>query len=47
MSEGLPNPLDDGLGVFRHCHAGILEHIDRISLHTCPSGTTLLLDQTT
>ncbi|NLG64726.1 MAG: ATP-binding protein [Actinobacteria bacterium] len=25
----------------------ILEHIDRISLHTCPSGTTLLLDQTT
>jgi hemerythrin-like domain-containing protein len=28
--EGSPNPLDDGLGVFRHCHAGILEHIDRL-----------------
>lgn len=28
--EGLPNPLDDGLGVFRHCHAGILESLDRL-----------------
>jgi len=30
MTDGSPNPLDDGLAVFGHCHAGILEHIDRL-----------------
>lgn len=30
MDAGLPDPLADGLGVFRHCHAGILEHLDRL-----------------
>lgn len=30
MSDARPDPLDDGLAVFRHCHAGILEHIERL-----------------
>lgn len=30
MTDGQPSPLRDGLGVFSHCHAGILEHIERL-----------------
>lgn len=30
MTKAQPNPLDDGLAVFSHCHGGILEHIDRL-----------------
>ncbi len=30
MTDVQPNPLDDGLAVFHHCHAGILEHIERL-----------------